>query len=473
MRRTLHIVSIVFIICVCLGASGTTWYVDNAVSASGDGTPERPFKRIQQGIDAASDGDAIAVAEGTYTERIHFNGKNIALRSTNPLDPDVVSNTVIDAAKKSGPVVTFAGTEDEICVLSGFTIRNGRAEDGGGICGGTWESCTHATIENNMITGNSAAFGSGGLAFCDGVINDNRINSNSAYIGGALGWCDGTILNNRIADNGAVKGGGGLAYCDGTIQRNRITGNSATDQLGAGGGLAYCHGTVQNNIISGNSVRWEGGALFVCDGMILNNTITRNSSDVNSGGLNRCCGVIRNCIIWRNAAPSLPQLLDCTEPGYSCIDGWSGGGERNIDDDPQFVDPDGSDNNINTYEDNDYRLSAISLCIDKAMNEHWMWQAVDREGNPRIVRGTLSMRVDMGAYEYGSFPFAITEVLKTTGVELTWASRPGDTYTVWSCLDLETEEWSEETTIPSAGETTSWSDPDMTSPGKFYRIEIK
>jgi hypothetical protein len=103
-----------------------------------------------------------------------------------------------------------------------------------------------------------------------------------------------------------------------------------------------------------------------------------------------------------------------------------------------------------------------------------MWGAIDLDGNPRIWRGKTSLTVDMGAYEFGSFPFNIAAVEAPSGLaELTWISRPGDTYTVWSCVDLLAPEWLEEATVPSTGETTAWSDPGTTSSRKFYRIELK
>ena len=109
------------------------WHVDGLVSASGDGTSwETAFQTIQEGIDAASDGDSVIVAEGTYDENIRLEGKNIVLRGTDPTGSTVVENTIVDGGKR-GSVVTFAGTESGSCVLSGLTIQNGEAEYGGGI----------------------------------------------------------------------------------------------------------------------------------------------------------------------------------------------------------------------------------------------------------------------------------------------------------------------------------------------------
>jgi len=406
--RTVGVIGLGLCMFACQGALASPWYVDGAVSESGDGqSRETAFKKIQEGIDAASEGDTVIVAEGTYVENILFDGKNILLTGADPLDPDVVATTIIDG-NKSGSVVTFAGTEDETCVLSGFTIRNGRASDelglyGGGICGGMWpeENYTHATIRNNVITDNSAYRG-GGLALCDGDMRNNTIIQNGAGRGGGLLYCHGTIESNVITDNSSTgegaaglyhcngtirnntitnnsaydEGSGGLGGCDGLIENNIITGNLAYDEdaggLGGcdgtiqnnlisenwsredGGGLRSCSGTIENNIITGNSADGGGGALAWCTGTIQNNTIVGNSAGISGGGLDGCNGTILNCIIWGNTAARGDQLYRSSDPMYSCVQCWAGGGEGNIAGYPYFVDP----------EAGDYHLKSWSPSID-------------------------------------------------------------------------------------------------------------
>ena len=101
----------------------TEWYVDASVSASGDGTSwETAFQTIQEGITRAGHGSTVIVARGTYYENIRFQGKNIVLRSLDPCDADVVTNTIIDGGQ-AGPVVQFGSwsgaSEGESCVLAG------------------------------------------------------------------------------------------------------------------------------------------------------------------------------------------------------------------------------------------------------------------------------------------------------------------------------------------------------------------
>jgi len=168
-------------------------------------------------------------------------------------------------------------------------------------------------------------------------------------------------------------------------------------------------------------------------------------------------------------------MYESAVPMDSCVQAWNGGGERNIADGPGFIDVDGPDGDPDTYEDNDYRLSAGSRCVDAGQNEDWMSRAADLDGNPRVFFGSSSLTVDMGAYEYGSFPFRIVEIVRESGGEarLTWSSRPGDSCTVESCSDLPTALWEEEATIQCQGPSTIWIDPDVSSMSKFYRIKMK
>src|SRR5262245_14956204 len=75
---------------------------------------------IQSAIAAASNGDTVQVAAGTYVENLNFLGKAILV--TSEQGPDL---TIIDG-NAAGPVVVFATGEGRQSVLNGFTLRNGR-----------------------------------------------------------------------------------------------------------------------------------------------------------------------------------------------------------------------------------------------------------------------------------------------------------------------------------------------------------
>ncbi len=48
--------------------TGTSYYVDGKVTASGDGSIHAPFKTIQEALDVAGAGDSVYIFGGTYRE---------------------------------------------------------------------------------------------------------------------------------------------------------------------------------------------------------------------------------------------------------------------------------------------------------------------------------------------------------------------------------------------------------------------
>lgn len=92
-------------------------YSDNIVVPDSHST-------IQEAINSSRDGEVITVKPGTYYENIDFKGKDITLESTEPHNPDVVAETILDG-NSNGTVVTFQSGESSGAVLTGFTITGG------------------------------------------------------------------------------------------------------------------------------------------------------------------------------------------------------------------------------------------------------------------------------------------------------------------------------------------------------------
>ncbi len=167
---------------------------------------------IQAGINAASYQDTVLVQPGTYVENLYIQ-KEIVIGSLflTTGDKSYIINTVIDG-NQIGSVVKFNWC-DEI-VLTGFTITNGSAEDGGGIY------CDHSNpVLSNLIVRENTAEDGGGL-YCiesNPILENIMISGNKASSNGGGIKCNKSnpdLKNVTICANSASDYGGGISFSE-------------------------------------------------------------------------------------------------------------------------------------------------------------------------------------------------------------------------------------------------------------------
>jgi hypothetical protein len=210
-----------------------------------------------------------------------------------------------------------------------------------------------------------------------------------------------TIIGGNTEGGSRLKGAGlwGGLGASPQVRNCRFLGNH-TDGIGGGVYLLNSHAKFVNCEFSGNSAAVEGGGVYIGGGepTFVNCTFSWNDAESGTAAyLSNSAASFVNSVLWgRESGDALiavggsPMITYCDVRGNPFIDG-----EGNVEDDPQFRDPDGVDDMLGTLDD-DVRLSSGSLAINAGDPSSFHSPlARDLERNPR-VRGC---RVDMGAYE--------------------------------------------------------------------------
>ena len=364
--------------------SDKTGYV-SALPQSNEILVPQDKPNIQDGIDAAVDGETVLVSDGTYTGvgnvNLDFKGKTITVKSVNG-----AGTTIIDCQDQHTRGFYFRNRETPLSVLDGFTITRGNATGvwPNNVGGGIYFNNSSPTIANCIIVNNQAENGGGILCGASSPnIVDCIITGNQAENGGGV-FCSANsspdITNCKIIGNQSVDNGGGI-YCN----------NSSP--------------TIANCVVI-NSQAQNGSGIFCSSSAprLINCTFINNQAE-NGGGVFCSAGsspIVVNAIFWKDSPQEVyfgigkPNTITVS---YSDIQGGKSGivtndngtvnwGDGNIrlstlvpDVDPLFVDP------VN----GDYHLRDNSLCIGAGTAEGA--PKTDVEGN---YRGSPP---DIGAYE--------------------------------------------------------------------------
>ncbi len=172
-------------------AGTATWYVDVASGSDANpGTADSPFKTITAGLAAASEGDVVRVAPGTYRAAA-MNEIGVALAPEGELFPLMVPSGVT-LNSSGGPDVTIIDGENEGGDLV-MPVATAEIGDSGPLL--VIEEATGVTVQGFTLTrGSSFAGGGAAVAGSDEVVFDNVVfDDNRAFAGGGMFVIDASV----------------------------------------------------------------------------------------------------------------------------------------------------------------------------------------------------------------------------------------------------------------------------------------
>ncbi len=287
---------------------------------------------IQAGIDAASDGDTVLVADGTYTgpgnRDIDFSGKEVTVVSENGRD-----FCTIDCEGDYGKVVHRAflltSGEGPGALVQGFTIMNGYTESewdcGGGaiLCSGSSPRILDNAFLHNLTDENGGAICCGDST----LVMGNYFHANWADGNGGAVFVDAgspVVANNFFHQNSASIGGGGGVSCSGADSAPLVINNLFVENQHNGGSADYGGGAISTYYYASptvvNCTFYENNSFIYGDSVFQDDT-----ADLQ----------MKNCILW-GGSHEVGYLYNPPLIEYSVVQGGYPG-TGNLAGDPDFV----------------------------------------------------------------------------------------------------------------------------------------
>jgi uncharacterized repeat protein (TIGR01451 family) len=450
------------------------------------------YSSAQTAVDAASDGDIIKVAAGTYTDVHQRNGitqvvyitKTVTIRggytTTNWTTSDPNTYTTTLDAQGQGRVLYVAGsinlTVEGLRITGGKTAQSGSSgASGGGIY---IASDAVVTLTSSIVSGNSTADGisSGDGGSGGGICNLGTLTlDDSAVIGNATG--NGGNNSSGMGGDGGRGGGiyskGQLILHSSTIMGN-VTGNGGNNIFssfgtygGDGGGIYianYSMATVTSSTIAINVTGNAGGGAynpgsdFGCRGgdgggiysdgtlSLANTTIYGNIAG--AGRLDDCRGGYGGGIYNdRTLTISSSDIRDNQATGIG-VAGSAGGG---------------------IYSDDGTLVLISSLVADNHARNNgngiYLKDSLGQLMHTTIARNTVNYA--SGVYVTSNSTVALTNTIlvsHTTGIYVTSGSAVMLEATLWGSDDWANgTDWGGSGTIVT-GTVNIWSDPAFANP---------
>lgn len=250
-----------------------TLYVDGATgsdTANNCQNSAMPCATVGHALGQATNGDAILVAEGTYTETLSI-GITVTLKGGYEAagwTQDIAAHpTIVDGSGATASVFNIA--PDTVVTIEGFTVRGGNPPFEGG---GFFINGATVVISGTVVRDNTAGTSGGGV-WVEGVngpvkvslVNTSLLTNTASSEGGGLGSCcmaagDLIMLDNVEVRGNSAQGNGGGLNVNGTIiiTNSRIVSNTAA---GSGGGIQATEVSIYNSDISENEANGNGSIL--------------------------------------------------------------------------------------------------------------------------------------------------------------------------------------------------------------------
>ena len=280
-------------------------FVDENNAGVQDGSDLRPYRTVQQAINAAKDNVVIAVAGGIYRENIRVQDKVVRLYGgyvggTKASYAGGTAGNFKARDPAANPSHLKGNGKDSVVTMfeSGASIVDGFVISGGGrsalaapswVGGGFYIYQGSPTISNNVIEKNQTCppvkqeeekYGGGIYSIAANISILNNVIRNNVSGRGAGIAADGKkviIRGNTVQNNIGVSDHGGGIFLfspNAEISHNRIVGNEIGRDhgYGWGGGINVFNkpGSYKfsHNIFTGNFAPSVGSAIFVDDGAV-------------------------------------------------------------------------------------------------------------------------------------------------------------------------------------------------------------
>jgi hypothetical protein len=347
-------------------ADGAVYHVDDdTCPATGSGTEGDPFCRIQDAVDAASDGDEVRVAAGMYTgaqlvldsrtgytyTQVVFITRTLTLRGGyDAADwsaaPDPAANPTVIDAEGYGRGISLVGHHPDTpeVTIEGFTVTGGDYTGLGNPPGGGWQVC-HEDEGIDCGGGLYATWSHFVLRNC--IVTDNTAGLNDESHGGGIyiymipSEGPGVRIENTavISNSAPAYGGmGGGMFADGiwqpiTITHSTFQGNYAQD---LGGGVKLYNNSdrlfiqdtdfLSNTAFSGSGAHIptgiDGGAVWIERARFQNNQTTDNSGTtlyLETAGWYRPEVWLTNLLFGGNSNPR-GSIIQANNNGYTSLE---------------------------------------------------------------------------------------------------------------------------------------------------------